>query len=183
MTPPEEPSLLPLMRELADAVGTLIGGHVRLARVELGDEARRYARRAAFVGTAAGLLTVGWALACVAGALALARHVDPPLAFLAVGGVHLVGAGVGLGLLLLRPVPRPFDDSLTALDRTVQTVATIALGATGAPDARSVSAPPVQEPALTPAAAPPARPEPTKPIESIEPTEPILEGAISHELT
>jgi hypothetical protein len=124
----EEPALLPLMKELVDALGTLVSGHLRLARAELGDDARRLARRAALLSLAAALALVGYGLACVAASLALAPRFGGPLAFLAVGGVHLVGAAVAAGVLLRRAPARPLDRSLAALDRTV---AALSLGASG----------------------------------------------------
>ena len=68
-----EPALLALMKDLVDALGTLVAGHIRLARAELGDDARRYARRAAALAVGAALGLVGYGLACVAAALALVQ--------------------------------------------------------------------------------------------------------------
>ena len=130
MSAPEDHALAALLRDLVDDLGSLVVGHLRLARAALAADARAYERRAAFVGLAAALLRVGYALACVAMSLALAPRLGAPLAFGLVGGVHLVGAGLGLGLLLGRSATVPaLDESLSALDRTV---ATLSAGANGA---------------------------------------------------
>jgi len=98
----ERHELLPLVKDVVDDLGTLLAGHVRLARVEITDEIGRVGRRLGLVALAGALLFVGYALMCVAGALLLARVIGTPLAFLSVGGVHLVGAGIALPLLLER---------------------------------------------------------------------------------
>jgi uncharacterized membrane protein YqjE len=121
--PGSEPALLALVRTTLDGLGALIAGHIKLARVELGRDAKAYARRLALAALLATLLLLGYGLACVAGALALARVIDAPLAFLAVGGVHLLGAGALVVALLGRAPPRPLDETLAELDRTVTTLA------------------------------------------------------------
>jgi uncharacterized membrane protein YqjE len=134
----EEPALLGVMKELCDALVTLVTGHLRLARAELGDDARRLARRAALLGLAATIALLGYALACVGAALALAPRLGAPLAFLVVGGVHLLGAAAALGVLLGHAPARPLDRSLAALDRTV---AALSLGDSAA----SAASAPVEE--------------------------------------
>jgi putative superfamily III holin-X len=119
----DEHALLALVRNVVDDFGALFAGHVRLARAELAVDARALGRRVGLVAIAAALLLVGYGLACVAAALALARLMAPPLAFLAVAGVHLVGAGVGLGVLIRRAeATAPLDESLAELHRTVTTL-------------------------------------------------------------
>ncbi|HEX4403404.1 MAG TPA: hypothetical protein VH560_01155, partial [Polyangia bacterium] len=76
-----------------------------------------------------------YALACVAAALALAHAFGAPLAFLAVGGVHLVGAGIALGVMARRATAGPLDESLSQLDRTV---ASLSSGSSGARDVKRV---------------------------------------------
>jgi hypothetical protein len=127
--PADEPALLTLMKELVDALGTLVSGHLRLARAELGDDARRYARRASAIAIAALLLLLGYGLACVAAALSLAPLTGAPLAFLAVGGVHLAAGAAALARVLGRDARRPLDASLSALDRTVTALSAGADGA------------------------------------------------------
>ena len=61
---------------------------------------------------------LGYALGCVAGALALATLIGAPLAFLAVGGAHVLGAGIAVGVLLRRPVSPPLGQTMAELDHT-----------------------------------------------------------------
>ena len=131
----KETALLSLVRELVDALGELVAGHLRLARAELGGDARRLARRAALVGLAGSFGLIGYGLACVAAGLALAPALGAPLAFLTLGGVHLVGAALGLGLLLGRAEPRPLEGTLAALDKAVKAVETVGRVETGRTEA------------------------------------------------
>jgi hypothetical protein len=128
----KEPALLSLVKELVDALGSLVGGHLRLARAELAGDARRFARRAGLLGLVVAFGLLGYGLACLAAGLALAPIMGAPLAFLALGGVHLVGASIGLGVLLSRAPRRPLDESLTALDETFHAVAALQPSATSA---------------------------------------------------
>jgi hypothetical protein len=121
-------ALAALVRDLVDDLGTLVVGHLRLARAALAADARAYGRRAAFVGLAAALLLIGYALACVATSLVLAPRLGAPLAFVVVGGAHLVGGGLGLAFLLGRATVPALDESLSALDRTVATLSASANG-------------------------------------------------------
>jgi hypothetical protein len=125
-----EPALLRLMKDLVDALGTLLAGHVRLARAELGDDARRYARRGVVLAVVAAIALLGYGLSCVAAALALARvGLGAPLAFLVVGGANMLGAASALGIFFGRTRPRPLDESRAALDRTVAALTVSASGA------------------------------------------------------
>jgi Putative Actinobacterial Holin-X, holin superfamily III len=115
--------LFSLVKELVDNTGALFASHVKLARVELAADVQSYARRAALGGLAAALVLLGYALACIAGALALGRVIDPPLAFAAIGGAHLLGGGIAFAVLSKREAAPPLGETLTALDRTVSTLA------------------------------------------------------------
>jgi hypothetical protein len=119
-----EIALLALVRETVEDLGALVAGHVKLARAEIGRDVRAYGRRAAAMGVVIALLLVGHVFACVAGALALARVLDPPLAYLAIGALHLVAGGAVVAYLQSRrgAAPRPLDDTLSELDRTVATL-------------------------------------------------------------
>lgn len=126
-----EPALFALVRDTIDDLGALVGSHVKLARLELGRDMKAYSRRAGLVGLVAVALLLGYALACVAGALALSRVVGAPLAFLSIGGFHLLGGGVFVLVLLRRAPPRPLDGTWAELDRTVATLAPARKGADG----------------------------------------------------
>src|SRR5262245_61428292 len=83
-------SIVGLVRETADGFSRLVADHVRLARTELVADAKGYGQKLAGLIAAELVVGLGYALACVAGALALAQVIGSPLAFLAVGGFHLV---------------------------------------------------------------------------------------------
>ena len=77
----------------------------------------------ALVGLAAAVLLLGYACPCVGAALALAPRLGLPVAFVVVGGVHVLGAAVALAVVLARDAPPPFDGSFSELDRTVASLA------------------------------------------------------------
>ncbi|HVR01864.1 MAG TPA: phage holin family protein [Polyangia bacterium] len=114
-----EPPLLSLVKEVIDGLGTVLAGHVRLARVELAADVVSESRRVALMALLSAVALLGYGLGCVAGSLALARLMSAPLAFLAVGGANLLGAGVALGWLLSRPAAPLLGESAWELDRTV----------------------------------------------------------------
>jgi hypothetical protein len=119
----DEPAFAALVKEVVDGLGTLVAGHLKLARVELAADVRSYGRRLGFLTAACALLAVGYALTCVAASLALARVIGPPLGFLAVGAAHVVGAGIWVGVLLARAPAPPLAQTLSELDHTVASLA------------------------------------------------------------
>jgi hypothetical protein len=121
--PGTETALLTLVKETVEDLGALVAGHVKLARAEIGRDVRAYGRRAAATAGVVGAFLVGYAFVCVAAAVALGRVIDPPLAYLAIGGLHLLGGGVAIAVLRGRAAPRPLDDTFAELDRTVSTLA------------------------------------------------------------
>lgn len=121
MAPPplSQPGVAALVRDVVDGLGGLVGGHLKLARAELAADARGYGRLAVRVSIAASLLLLGYGLLCVAAALALTRAVSPPVAFLVIGGVHVVAAAVGLRVFLTRTARPPLGATLSELNQTV----------------------------------------------------------------
>ena len=124
-----------LVRETADGLSQLVADHVRLARTELVADAKAYTQKAIGMVVAGLVLGLGYTFACVAGALALANVIGGPLAFLSVGGFHLI---VG-GLLMLSsarrlPAGRPMQETAFEVSRTV---AALTAGTTGAMEKRS----------------------------------------------
>lgn len=117
--PGTETALLSLVKETVEDLGALVAGHVKLARAEVGRDVRAYGRRAAVTAGVVGVLIVGYVFVCVAAAVALGRVIDPPLAYLAIGGLHLIGGGVTIAVLQRRAAPKPLDDTFAELDRTV----------------------------------------------------------------
>jgi hypothetical protein len=86
-----------VLKETADSLGVLIADHVKLARVELETDVRIYAGALGVSLVAGGLLLFGYAFACAALALALAKLWGAPVAFAAVAAAHLLVGGLGLG--------------------------------------------------------------------------------------
>lgn len=86
------------LRELVDAFSDLVAQHVRLARLELAQDARFIGVRVGVIALLAPLFLVGWGFLCVALALAIHRSLSADLSFLIVGLLNLVLGGVGIGL-------------------------------------------------------------------------------------
>jgi len=85
------------LRELVDAFSDLVAQHVRLARLELAQDARFIGVRVGVIALLAPLFLVGWGFLCVALALAIHRTLSADVAFLIVGLLNLVLGGVGIG--------------------------------------------------------------------------------------
>lgn len=118
--PDERDGIVSLVKETADGLSRLVADHIRLARTEMIADARRYARGLGVTALAAGLLGLGYALGCVAGALALGTVIGNPLAFCAVAGFHLLVGAIVLvsGMRQLR-AERPMDNTAAEVSRTV----------------------------------------------------------------
>lgn len=86
------------IRELVDAFAELVAQHVRLARMELAEDARFVGIRVGVIAALAPLILVGYGFLCVALALALHRVMEADFAFLIVGGVNLVGGVAGIAV-------------------------------------------------------------------------------------
>jgi len=85
-----------LVGRLVDGLGQLLGQHVALARLELGEEARTLGRTLGTLALFTPLLVVGYAMLCFGVAFALAPWLSLPGAVLLVGTVNLLAGGVGL---------------------------------------------------------------------------------------
>lgn len=86
------------LRDLVDAFSELVAHHVRLAKLELAEDARFIGLRVGVIAALAPLFLVGYGFLCVALALALQRVMAADLAFLLVGVLNLLIAGVGIAL-------------------------------------------------------------------------------------
>jgi uncharacterized membrane protein YqjE len=87
------------IRELVDAFSELVAQHVRLARMELAQDARFVGIRVGLIAALAPLILVGYGFLCVALALALRRVMAADLAFLLVGVLNLLIGGVGIAIV------------------------------------------------------------------------------------
>ena len=97
--------------------------HIALAKLELGQTAKRTGLGVAKIAAFAPLVLVGYGFLNAALALLLRRWLGPAGAVALVGLLNVVVGLVGVGLAarsLRRPV---LDDSVNELERTVQTLA------------------------------------------------------------
>ena len=87
------------VRELVDAFSELVAQHVRLARMELAEDARFVGIRVGLIAALAPLILVGYGFLCVALALALRHVMADELAFLLVGVLNLLIGGIGIAVV------------------------------------------------------------------------------------
>lgn len=85
------------IRELMESVTEVTAHHIRLARLELREDARFVGVRVGLIAALAPLVVVGYGLLCVGAALALRRVMTADFAFLAVGLINLLLGLVGVG--------------------------------------------------------------------------------------
>jgi len=91
-------SLSVQIRELVDGLGELMAQHIRVAKLELKDDARFVGVRVGVIAALAPLILVGYGFLCAAAAMALARVVAGDLALLLVGVFNLLVGGVGIAV-------------------------------------------------------------------------------------
>lgn len=84
------------LHELVDAFSELVAQHVRLARMELSEDARFIGARVGVIAALAPLILVGYGFLCVALALTLRRVMAADLAFLLVGLFNLAVGIIGI---------------------------------------------------------------------------------------
>ena len=109
-----------LLRETADGLGQLIADHIKLARLELTADARSYGQGVATLVIAGLVLTLGYAFAWLAIALALARLWGAPIAFAAVAVLHLIAGAIAVSTAVKRMKrTRLMRESANAATRSV----------------------------------------------------------------
>jgi ABC-type multidrug transport system fused ATPase/permease subunit len=86
------------LREVVDGFSELTAHHIRLARVELAQDARFIGVRVGLIAALAPLILVGYGFLCVALALVLRRVMSADLAFALVGLVNLIGGISGIAV-------------------------------------------------------------------------------------
>ena len=111
------------MVQLAHELGHLLSQHIALAKLELGQTARRTGLGVAQIAACAPLVLVGYAFLNAALALALGRWLPLAGAVALVGLLNVVAGVLGV-VLAARSFRRPvLDDSALELERTVQALA------------------------------------------------------------
>ena len=86
------------LRELVDAFSELVAQHVRLARLEVKEDARFIGVRVGVIAAFTPLILVGYSFVCIALALSLRRFVGEAWAFMLVGLVNLAVSGIGIAI-------------------------------------------------------------------------------------
>lgn len=106
-------------RELVDAFSDLMGKHIKLARVELEEDARAVGGEVARIVAFLPLLFVGYIMLSVALGLFLNRYIAAELAFLSVAALNLGIGGVGTFLAVRKlRARRVMNDSEAELQTT-----------------------------------------------------------------
>lgn len=86
------------VRDLVDALSELVTQHLRLAQLELKQDARFVGVRVGVIAIFAPLIVVGYGCLCIALALALRPFMGELLAFVVVGVLNLLIAGIGIAV-------------------------------------------------------------------------------------
>jgi uncharacterized membrane protein YqjE len=86
------------LREVVDAFSELVAQHVRLARLELKQDARFVGVRVGVIAAFAPLILVGYCFLCIALAMTLRNFMSVEVAFVLVGVLNLLIAGVGIAV-------------------------------------------------------------------------------------
>lgn len=107
------------LRDVVDGFSELTAHHIRLARVELAQDARFIGVRVGVIAALAPLILVGYGFLCVALALVLRRVMSADLAFALVGLVNLVGGIAGI-VVAARQLDekKVMHETLTELEET-----------------------------------------------------------------
>ncbi len=85
-------------RELVDSFSDLIAKHLKLAKVELKEDAKAIGADVGKIVAFLPLVLTGYLLLCVAGAIFLGRYVGYELGFLLVAAANLGAGGLGISL-------------------------------------------------------------------------------------
>lgn len=100
--PPGNESIATLLKGTADAMGHLLAGHLKLARLELVEDAKAMGRPAAVVGLSALLAVIGYGLVVLGLAAILRPYLGWAGALFLLGAIHLVVGGLAAWLAVRR---------------------------------------------------------------------------------
>lgn len=117
--------------ELVDAFSDLVAQHVRLAKMELAEDAKFMGARIALIAVFVPLILVGYGFLCAGAALALARVMATELSFVLVGVLNLAIGGVGIALAGKQLSQRKVLDATTV--ELESTRAVVRVAPTGGP--------------------------------------------------
>jgi uncharacterized membrane protein YqjE len=117
------PGTTELLAQLVGELGHLVSQHIALAKLELGEKARKTGLGVAQIAACAPLVLVGYAFLNAALALALERWMSLAAAVALVGLLNVAGGALGI-VLAARSFRRPaLGDSALELERTVHALA------------------------------------------------------------
>ncbi len=106
-------------RELVDAFSDLIGKHLKLARVELKEDAKAISVEVGKIVAFVPLLFVGYIMLAVAGGLYLHRFLPADVAFLIVAVFNLAVGGAGIYAAVKKLQARQvLNDTKAAIETT-----------------------------------------------------------------
>jgi putative superfamily III holin-X len=100
--PPGNEGIATMLKGTADAMGHLLAGHLKLARLELVEDAKALGPPAAVVAVAALLAVIGYGLVVLGLAAILRPLLGTPGALFLLGGVHLAVGGAAAWLAVGR---------------------------------------------------------------------------------
>lgn len=107
------------LRDVVDGFSELTAQHIRLARIELAEDARFIGVRVGVIAGLAPLILVGYGFLCVALALVLRRVMPADLAFLLVGLVNLIAGVAGIAVAAKQlNTKKVMHETLTELEET-----------------------------------------------------------------
>jgi Putative Actinobacterial Holin-X, holin superfamily III len=95
--------LVPLLKRMVDGMERLVGDHLTLARLELGEDVRALGKRIVELVTFVPFGLVGLGLLGAAGAYFLAPLIGLAFGFLLVGGVFTAAGVIGTWMAVKRP--------------------------------------------------------------------------------
>ena len=107
------------LRDVVDGFSELTAQHIRLARIELAEDARFIGVRVGVIAGLAPLILVGYGFLCVSLALVLRRVMPADLAFLLVGLVNLIAGVAGIAVAAKQlNAKKVMHETLTELEET-----------------------------------------------------------------
>jgi len=121
MSSRDTPGVSALVREAALDLGRLVGQHVKLAHLEFKAELHGMGRRACIIAMLAALVALGYALVMAGLAVVIGGNFAVGIPLLAIGLIHVAGAGVGLVFAPRRKSgAQVMNTSTTAMTRSIE---------------------------------------------------------------
>src|SRR3954470_9601769 len=110
---------------VAESAGRLAVAHIKLARLEIVEDARTMGASLARVAVFAVFVFAGYLTLCAAAAAALARWMPIPVALSAVAGLNIAAGGAGAWRAVRRMSEPRLDDSREEIGRSLSALAEV----------------------------------------------------------